>query len=147
MNAIHLYRIGNWCYRHRVPLVPKLLRALIFFLYNSDIFMQTKIGRGTRFAHGCIGVVIHAEAVIGEHVMIGPHVVIGGNFSHGVATIGDHVWISGGAKLIGRITIGSHVIIGANAVVLHDVPDNCVAAGVPARVLREIKPEERACLA
>lgn len=147
MNAIYLYRIGNWFYRHRVPLVPRLVRLLIFLLYNSDIFMQTKIGRGTRFAHGGIGVVIHAETVIGEQVMIGPHVVIGGNFRNGVATIGNHVWISAGAKLIGEITIGSNVIIGANAVVLHDVPDNSVVAGVPAKVLREITADERAFLA
>lgn len=144
MNAIYLYRIGNWCYRHRIPLAPQLFRALIFFLYNSDIFMQTKIGRGTRFAHGCIGVVIHAEAVIGEHVMIGPHVVIGGNFRHGVPTIGNHVWIAPGAKVLGLITIGNNVIIGANAVVLNDVPDNSVTVGVPARVIRNVAPDELA---
>ncbi len=147
MNAIHFYRVSNWLYRHRVPLLPRCFRLLIFLLYNSDIFAQTKIGRRTRFAHGGIGVLIHPEAVLGDNVMIGPHVVIGGNFRPGAPVIGNNVWIAPGAKILGPITVGSNVIIGANAVVLHDVPDNSVAAGIPARVIRDVTAEELSLIA
>ena len=53
-------------------------------------------------------------------------------------TIGNNVYISAGARIIGKINVGNNVIIGANAVVNKDVPDNCIVAGVPARVIRNI---------
>jgi len=139
MNAIHIYRIGRWCHLRSVPLIPRLCRYVIFFLYNSDIFAQTAIGRRSRFAHGGIGVVIHQDAVLGDDVMIGPHVVIGGNFKPGVPVIGNNVWIAAGAKILGAIQVGSNVVIGANAVVLRDVPDNVVVAGIPARIVRSLE--------
>ncbi len=56
----------------------------------------------------------------------------------GVPSIGNNVYISAGSRILGGINIGSNVIIGANSVVINDVPDNCIVAGVPAKVIRSV---------
>lgn len=137
LNAIHIYRLSHWLKQHRIPLLPGLLTLLIFLLYNSKLPAGARIGKGSRLGYGGIGVVIHDRAVIGAHVMIGPNVTIGGRSGHyEVPVIGNNVDISTGAKVLGPIKIGNNVIIGANAVVIKDVPDDAVVAGVPARIIR-----------
>lgn len=80
--------------------------------------------------------VIHKRVVIGKYCAIGPRVTIGGRSGHyEVPIIGDNTKIHAGAVVIGPIRIGKNVIIGANAVVIHDVPDNTIVAGVPARII------------
>lgn len=75
--------------------------------------------------------------------MIGQGVTIGGKSGwYEVPVIGDDVIINAGARILGPVKIGNNVIIGANAVVVKDVPDNCVVAGVPARIIREGMTEE-----
>ena len=84
-----------------------------------------------------IGIVIGSGAVIGDNCKIYQQVTIGkekGKFP----IIGDNVTIYSGAKIIGDVKIGNNAIIGANAVVTRDVPDNCVAVGVPARVIKKV---------
>jgi serine O-acetyltransferase len=138
MNAIGLYRVGNWLHRHRVPLLPRVVYYLTFLIFNSAIPPSCRIGSGSRFAYGGIGVVLHSRCRIGKGVLIGQNVTIGGSFGSEVPTIGDNVFIGPGVRIIGGIHVGSNVVLGANAVVIQDIPDNCVAAGVPARVLRTI---------
>lgn len=99
--------------------------------------------KGTKFAYGGIGVVIHARAVVGRNCMIGQGVTIGGKSGwYEVPVIGDNVEIHAGARVLGPVKIGDNVIIGANAVVVKDVPDNCVVAGVPARIIKDNMTEE-----
>lgn len=137
LNAIHIYRIAFWLRKYHIPVLPQICTLLIFFMYNCKVPASAKIGKGTRLGYGGIGVVIHDRAVIGDHVMIGPNVTIGGRSGyHAVPVIGNRVDISTGAKVLGPITIGNNVVIGANAVVIKDVPDNAVVAGVPARIIR-----------
>ena len=139
MNAIKLYRMGNWFYRHHIPLLPKITKALTYLLFNSVVPYTAKIGRGTKFAYGGIGCVVHSRAVIGERVIIGQNTTIGRSLDpEDIPTIGNDVYISAGARIIGKITIGNNVIIGTNAVVNKDVPDNCIVAGVPAKVIRTV---------
>jgi serine O-acetyltransferase len=140
MNAISAYRLGNWLLRKGVPIAPRMVYFATYALFNSSIPPGCEIGRGARFAYGGIGVVIHGQCKIGRNVLIGPNVTLGGNFGSGVPTVGDNVFIGPGVRILGEITVGNNVILGANAVILHDVPDNCIAAGVPGRVIRRIAP-------
>lgn len=135
---INWYRLSHWLWKHHVPLLPKLLWRLQYLLFNSSVPGSCTLMKGVTFAYGGIGVVIHARAVVGENCMIGQGVTIGGKSGwYEVPVIGNNVEISAGARIIGPVRIGSNVIIGANAVVVKDVPDNCIVAGVPARIIRE----------
>ena len=84
-----------------------------------------------------LGSVIHQRAVIGDNVMIGSHATIGGR-SHfeDVPVIDDDVFIGAGACVLGPVRVGRGAVIGANAVVIEDVPARSVVAGVPAKVIR-----------
>lgn len=139
MNAINLYRKARWCYLHRIPGAPQLIKGITFVLFNSVVPYTADIGYGTRFAYGGMGCVVHARAKIGKRVLIGQNSTIGRSLDpEEIPEIGNDVYISAGVRIIGRIRIGNNVIIGANAVVCNDVDDNCIVAGVPARVLRKI---------
>jgi serine O-acetyltransferase len=137
MGAIQLYRLGRWCHVHRVPFVPQLVYRLLFFLYGAVIPMSVDLGEGTVIAYGGNGVVLHASARVGRRVTISPQVVLGGRCGHGgVPLVEDDVHIGVGAKVLGPITLGTGSRIGANAVVIEDVPPHTAVAGVPARVVR-----------
>ena len=136
MDALTLYRAANSFYRYRIPLLPRLLQAIIFLLFNSYIPYQAKIGTGTKIGHRGIGVIINRDAVIGRNVLIRAHVTIGKKASDkGAPRIGDGVEIGDGAKILGDISIGEGAIIGANAVVVKDVPSASIAIGVPAKII------------
>lgn len=138
MNAISLYRVARWMYLHKIPFVPKVIKLIIFLIFNSSIPYQADIGRNTKCAYMGIGVVIHKRVVIGENGYIGPQVTIGGRSNKkGVPIIGNNVFLASGCKILGDINIGDNVIVGANAVVIKSVPDNCSVAGVPARIIKE----------
>lgn len=78
LNAIVFYRISRWLYLHHIPFFPKLVTLLIFLIYNSKIPYQAKIGKGTKFGYGGMGVVVHSKAVIGDNCSIGQQVTVGG---------------------------------------------------------------------
>lgn len=100
--------------------------------------LRNKSWGGTTLAYGGVGVVIHKDAKIGQNCVIESNVTIGGrNNDPNVPVIGDNVFIGTGARIIGNVHVGDNSIIGANAVVLHDVPERCSVAGVPARILHE----------
>ena len=136
INAYFFYRLSNILYRFKIPFLPTIIKGIIFLIYNSVIPYQAKIGKGTRFAYGGIGVVIHKRAVIGTKCVIGTNVTIGGKSGHyQVPIIGNNVDISTGAKILGLIKIDSNATIGANAVAIKNVEDNTVVVGVPAKKL------------
>lgn len=138
MTAIKFYRMANKLYRKQIPIFPKILYRLIYFVNNCHVHYSTEIGKGTTLAYGGVGVVIHKNAVIGENCLIESNVTIGGrNNNPNVPVIGNNVFVGTGARIIGDVHIGNNSIVGANAVVLHDVPDNCSVAGVPAKILHK----------
>ena len=139
-NAYHLYYLSHKLYMNKIPFFPKAIKSIIFLIYNSSIPYQAEIGKGSRFAYGGIGVVIHKRAVIGKNCNIGSNVTIGGKSGHyNVPIIGDNVFISTGSRILGPIEIGNNVIVGANSVVVKNVLPNSVVAGVPSKVIKNIE--------
>ncbi|HUG23782.1 serine O-acetyltransferase [Piscinibacter sp.] len=117
-----------------------VLRRLVVFRHRfwsvvtgADIPLGCKIGGGLLLPHPN-GIVIHPAAEIGPNCLIFQQVTIGSE-GNGVPRIGGHVDIGAGAKLLGAIQIHDHALIGANAVVLCDVPAGRTAVGIPARIL------------
>ena len=140
MNAIKFYRIGNYCYRKKIPLIPTVTKILIYLLFNSVIPYSCVIGEKSKFAYGGIAVVLHSRAVIGKKVIIGQGVTIGKKLSvNEIPTIGNNVYIAAGSKILGNVKIGNNVIIGANSVVTQNVPDNVIVAGAPAKIIRKVE--------
>lgn len=82
------------------------------------------------------GIVIHPQAEVGVNCLILQQVTIGVSSGPGVPSIGGHVDIGAGAKILGNIRIGDHARIGANSVVLQDIPEGATAVGIPAQIIR-----------
>lgn len=134
---IYLYRIANYLFRHKIPLLPRFIYFVQYLISNSSVPASVSIGKKTKFAYGGIGVVIHSRCVIGNNCIIGQGVTIGGKSKlFDVPKIGNNVYISAGAKLLGPLIVGDNSIIGANAVVISNVPSNSIVAGVPAKVIK-----------
>lgn len=100
-----------------------------------ELSQRTEIGYGLRLPHKG-GIIIHVKAIIGNNCEIMQGVTIGNNIMKSrdeVAVIGDEVLLCSGAKIIGKVKIGNTVIVGANAVVTHDIEDHTIVGGIPAR--------------
>ena len=133
--AMIIYRAMQWARRWRLVPVELLLNRL------NSICCNCIIGRGAEFGPGFVlihatGVVINGRVSGGENVLIEHQVTIGAERRQS-PRIGNDVFIGAGAKIIGEITVGDHSRIGANAVVLDDVPAFATVAGIPARVVRQ----------
>jgi serine O-acetyltransferase len=138
LDGMTWYRLARRLHLRGVPVVPDVLRKVIYYLHSSHIPYEAEIGEGTALGYGGIGVVIHRNAKLGRYCLISQQVTISGRSGiEGVPVIGDYVRIGAGAKILGNVRIGDFAVIGANAVVLRDVPAGTVVAGVPARVIRQ----------
>ena len=137
--AVWNYRFGRWALGLRFA----LLRWSFSKLYGMNQFIlkitsgiqiprEAQIGQGFHIIHGQ-NIIIHPDVVIGDRCGIMHNVTIGTNMKSGAPRLGDDVFLGAGAVVIGRISIGNQVIIGANSLVKDDVPDDVVMLGVPAR--------------
>lgn len=137
-----VYHFGRWRYR----IQPRFLRAPLSLLYKFmkitvqistgiDLPCETKVGRRLRIEHFG-GIIVSGDTVIGDDVVLRHGVTLGlRHTAHpGSPVIGNHVDIGCGAKILGPVHIGDGAVIGANAVVLCDVPAGALAVGIPARV-------------
>lgn len=138
-----VYRFGRWRYGIRpawlrVPLsfVYKLLKLLSQILTGIDLPCEVQVGRRLQIDHFG-GIIISGDTVLGDDVIIRNGVTIGlkRTGERGAPVIGNRVDIGAGAKVLGSIRIGDDVAIGANAVVIADVPARSLAVGVPARII------------
>lgn len=134
VRAIALFRLACWFKQHRLPLFPGLLQRFIYRWYGLEIPSGADIGGGLYIAHP-IGTVIMPKR-IGRNCSVIAAVTIGMRNEWTFPEIGDNVFIGAGARVLGGIRIGNDVTIGANAVVIHDVPDGATVVGIPARVIR-----------
>lgn len=133
-----VYKFCYWLKCLRIPLIPELLNKIfIRLLFGCQIGLGARFGKGVVLGYGGLGVVIHPRAVIGDGVSIGTGVTIGGTSGfYEVPVIGENTILSTGSKIIGPVVIGNNCVIGANAVVLKSIPDNCVVVGVPGRIVK-----------
>ena len=136
--AVRMHRRANWFYRHKMHLLARMTSERCRFTTGIDIHPGATIGARLFIDHG-MGVVIGETAVIGDDVTIFQGATLGGtgkDTGKRHPTVGDHVTISAGAKVLGPVTVGSHAKIGAGAVVLKDVPPFSTVVGVPGHVVR-----------
>jgi serine O-acetyltransferase len=141
--AMIVYRLMQWSRRWR------LLPLEMLFNKINAICSNCIIGRGAEFGPGFVlihatGVVINGQVRGGSNLSIEHQVTIGADRRQS-PVIGNDVFIGAGAKIIGPVTIGDGARIGANAVVVHDVPAWSTAVGIPARVVKTRSPEEKSC--
>ena len=147
-NGLHAtidYRIAHWLHRHGCRFLARAISQWSKMWTGIEIHPGAKIGRGLFIDHGT-GVVIGETAEIGDNCTIYQGVTLGGtgkDKGKRHPTLGNNVMVGAGAKVLGPIHIGDNVRIAAGAVVLHDIPADCTAVGVPARVVR--RNGERVC--
>ena len=136
--VLKLHKIIYTLHSFGLPVLPSILnKVFIRLLFGCQIGVGTKLGKNVNLGYGGLGIVIHERAVIGNNVSVGTCTTIGGTTKkYEVPIIGDNTIISTGAKIFGPVTIGQNCVIGANSVVLDSIPDNCVAVGAPAKVIK-----------
>ena len=137
--AITMHRFIHFLWNLRIPFLPRMLSQISRFLTGLEIHPGAKIGKGYFCDHGA-GVVIGETTRIGINCVMFHNVTLGGTGKHigkRHPTIGNNVLIGTGATLLGPITVGDNVKIGANSfVVMRDVPSHCTVAGSPATITR-----------
>jgi serine O-acetyltransferase len=141
MQALIMHRLAHWFYKKKMFFMARLVSQINRFITGIEIHPGARIGNGLFIDHG-MGVVIGETAEIGDNVTIYHGVTLGGtgkDKGKRHPTIGDNVIIGAGVKVLGPIYVGSGAKIGANAVVLKDVPANATAVGIPAKMI-EAKP-------
>ena len=139
LHAIIFYRIAHALGETRVPFFPRWLSQVGKFFTGIEIHPGARIGERFFIDHG-MGVVIGETAIIGNDVLLYQGVTLGGTgLQKGKRhpTIGNSVVIGAGAKVLGNITVGDNSYIGANAVVIRDVPPNSTVVGVPGRITKQ----------
>jgi serine O-acetyltransferase len=138
--AMILYRLMQWSRRYRLVPLELLFNKLNTFFSNCIIGRGAEFGPNFVLVHAT-GIVINGLVKGGSNIYIEHQVTIGGERGE-APTIGNDVYIGAGAKIIRPIVVGDGARIGANAVVVHDVPAYATVVGIPARVVRSRAPED-----
>jgi serine O-acetyltransferase len=139
-HALLAHRVAHWLWMLGIPIIPRLISQLARWLTGIEIHPGAQIGRGFFIDHG-MGVVVGETAIIGDFVTLFQGVTLGGtgkDRGKRHPTLGNHVVVGAGAKVLGNITIGDFVKIGANSVVLRSVPSNSTVIGIPGRIIKTI---------
>ena len=138
-HALIYYRYAHFFFRHRCKLLARMMSQTARFFTGIEIHPGATIGRGVFIDHGT-GVVIGETAEVGNNVVIYQGVTLGGtgkDKGKRHPTIGDNVMLGAGAKVLGPFTVGEGSKIGANSVVLKEVPPHSTVVGVPGRVVKQ----------
>ena len=130
------------CYCRRYRRLARMFEVISMMLSSHAVSAEIEIGDGSKFWHHGLGCVAWSGVHIGNNCKIFRNVTFGNKFgiqieNPGGVHVGDNCVIGAGAVILGHITIGNDVSIGANAVVNRDIPDHCMAVGVPARIIRK----------
>jgi serine O-acetyltransferase len=136
--SIFFHRLANILWKLRIPFFPRFISQLSRFLTGIEIHPGASIGKGFFIDHG-MGVVIGETAIIGNNVTLFQGVTLGGTGKEKGKrhpTLGNDIVVGSGAKILGNIKIGNGSYVGANSVVLGEVPPHSTVVGVPGRVVR-----------
>lgn len=140
-HALFFHRIAHWFYRHRRFFIARTISQISRFFTGVEIHPGARVGSGLFIDHG-MGIVIGETAEIGDNCTIYHGVTLGGtgkDRGKRHPTIGDNVLIGAGAKILGPFRVGSCSMVGANAVVLNEIPPYSTVVGVPGRIVRQKK--------
>lgn len=136
-HAIVMHRFAHFLYKKQVPLVPRVISQFSRLITGIEIHPGARIGRRFFIDHG-MGVVIGETSEIGDDVLVYQNATLGGTGKEKGKrhpTLGNHVVVGAGAKVLGAITIGDGVKVGAGSVVVRSVPANTTVVGIPGRVV------------
>ena len=137
--AVRMYRRAHWCYTHGLFFLARLISQRCVRKTNIEIHPGATIGRRFAIDHGT-GVVIGETAVIGDDCLLYQGVTLGGTGKdHGKRhpTLGNNVMVGAGAKILGPFTVGDNSNVAAGSIVLSEIPPNCTAVGIPARIVKQ----------
>ncbi|MGB2697402.1 MAG: serine O-acetyltransferase EpsC [Candidatus Zixiibacteriota bacterium] len=138
-HAVLIHRFTHLLWNLKIPFIPRLISQISRFMTGIEIHPGAKIGKGFFIDHG-MGIVIGETSEIGDNCVLFHNVTLGGTGKHKGKrhpSIGNDVMIGTGAILLGPISVGSYVRIGANTFIfMKDVPDNCTVVGTPGRIVR-----------
>jgi serine O-acetyltransferase len=138
LHAIWAYRLAHWFHGHGWTFIARSISQAARFLTGVEIHPAARIGRRLFIDHG-MGVIIGETAEVGDDCLLYQGVTLGGTGKETGKrhpTLGHRVVVGSGAKVLGNIRIGDDCRVGANAVVLQDVPAQCTVVGIPGRVVR-----------
>ncbi len=144
LHATINHKIANFFFKRKMCFIARLISQLSRFFTGIEIHPGATIGKRVFFDHG-MGIVIGETAEIGDDCVIYHGVTLGGTSatrSKRHPTLKNGVVVGTGAKILGNITLGENVKIGANSVVLKSIPDNRVAVGIPAKIIKKTKEED-----
>lgn len=136
LHALILHRVAHKLHKWGIPCLPRIISNVSRFLTGIEIHPGAKVGRKFFIDHG-MGVVIGETTIIGDNVLVYQGVTLGGTGKETGKrhpTLKDNVVVGSGAKVLGNITIGSNVRVGAGSVVVTDVPDDSTVVGIPGRI-------------
>ncbi len=138
LHAILIHRCSHFLYNKKFFVTARIISTISRFLTGIEIHPGAKIGKGLFIDHG-MGIVIGETAEIGDNVTIFHGSTLGGtgkDTGKRHPTVGNNVIISAGSKILGPIEIGDNSKIGANAVVLKEVPKDCTVVGIPGKIVK-----------
>ncbi|MBQ3162541.1 MAG: serine O-acetyltransferase [Oscillospiraceae bacterium] len=147
LHAIIMYRAAHWFHTKKMFIIARCISQFARFLTGIEIHPGAKIGKGFFIDHGA-GVVIGETTEIGDNCLIYQGVTLGGTGKEKGKrhpTLGNNVMVGSGARVLGPFKVGDNAKIAANAVVLEEVPPNCTAVGVPARIVKRNGKKVTAC--
>ena len=138
LHAVLMYRVSHWFYTKKLYTIARCISQIARLITGVEIHPGAKIGKGFFIDHGS-GVVIGETTEIGDYCLVYQGVTLGGTGKEKGKrhpTLGNNVMVGAGARVLGPFKVGDNAKIAANAVVLEEVPPNCTAVGVPARIVR-----------
>ena len=138
LHAVVFHRVAHWFYRRKLFVTARFISHIARFLTGIEIHPGARIGRRLFIDHG-LGVVVGETAEIGDDVLLYQGVTLGGTGGERGKrhpTLANRVVVGTGAAVLGNITLGDDVRVGAGSVVVHSVPEGATVVGIPARIVR-----------